>query len=85
MGNIWFVVQHYKFVLLLSDLFGKFFKNSSGDQVVARSLFCIDFIFMTFLTSLIRILFIGKAILCGAFKSLLMVFLRCVIPVMLDQ
>jgi len=85
MGNIRFVVQHYKFVLLLWELFGKFFKNFFGDQDVARSLYTIDFIFMTILTSFIRILFICKAIWCGTFKSLLIAFLRCVIPAVLGQ
>ena len=47
--------------------------NFSGYQVLARSLFWIDFILHDFLTYLIRIFFIDKTIWCGLFKSSLMV------------
>jgi len=59
--------------VVLCSVLGTFFKDFSDDQVVARSLFWIVLrILYDFLTSLIRIFFIGKAIWCGAFKSLLM-------------
>jgi len=52
---------------------GKFLKDFSADQIVAWSLFGIDFTLVTFLISLTRIFFIGRVIWCGVLSSFVMV------------
>jgi len=50
---------------------GRSLKDFSGDQVYPGAFW--DGFFVTFLTSLIRIFFIGRVVWCGAFSSFLMV------------